>query len=152
MHVCRIGILLLLSVASPHASVLFAESAHATVTVSAVIGGRTSLRVSHQTQLQPEGSGGAPSAVVEFTAGARTRAGAEVVLSVERLGDRPAGAESVRFTGQGEGTSDGVLAAQPAVVARWTGSGLRRGRMVFAMPARDAGTAAACLRFVLTVP
>jgi hypothetical protein len=148
-RISRVGALLVFALAPVQPVV--AESAVAVVRVSAMIEGRTSLRVSGSTLGFPSRPDDRGAAVVEFSAGARTRTGGEVVLSVERL-DPPDSPSAVRFAGNGEGTTNGVLADRPRVVARWSGSGMRRGRIAFTRAPEDAGTAAVPLRFSLTAP
>jgi hypothetical protein len=141
------------------APVSAAETA-ASVVVSAQVSGRTSLKVSTDIlSFDVAVSSEAATSAVDFSAGARTHAGTEVLLSVEQLcrltgpggarGDESPG----RFTGQGDGTLDGVLAtASPAVAGRWTGSGLRKGRLVFMMRAGASGRYMLPVHFSLSAP
>jgi hypothetical protein len=137
-----------------------AETATGSVTVTAQFGSRTSLKVSTQVlQFDVARPGDPATAVVEFSAGARTRDGGEVVLSVEpmRAIDGPGGAADVdaalTFAGDGAGTLSGALdAAATSVAGRWSGSGLRSGRLVFALRASAPGTYTVPVRFVLTTP
>lgn len=136
-----------------------AETATTSVVVSARFCSRTSLQVSTDVlRFDLPISGQTGTSVVDFSAGVRTHSGAEVLLSVEplRRDMGPAGsrdAESVSFAGQGNGTLEGVLdAASPAVAARWIGSGLRQGRLVFRMRATAAGTYFVPVRFILSAP
>jgi hypothetical protein len=138
-----------------------AETAASSVAVSAQFSSRTSLRVS--TDLlrfdvaDPDRSA---TAAVEFSAGARTYSGAEVVLSVEplRAVEGPGGAaddvpSSVSFSGEGAGTMAGALSSSsPSVAGRWLGSGLRQGRVVFALRAGLSGSYSVPVRFVLSAP
>ena len=147
----------LLSAASP---VSAAETATASASVSAQFSSRTSLKVStdllHFEVVEP---GQPATATVDFAAGARTQAGAEVLLSIEQLhaAQGPGGASdiesSVSFTGDGAGTLDGALvAAGPAVAGRWIGSGMRQGRLVFALRAGASGNYMLPVRFILSAP
>jgi hypothetical protein len=137
-----------------------ADQAAASVVVSAQFNSRTSLQVSSRL-LQFDVANPAEPAVasVDFSAGARTATGAEVVLSVEaeRALDGPGGAADVEtsmsFAGQGEGTLQGrVDAHAPSIAGRWNGSGRRAGRIVFSLRAAAAGTYAVPVRFVLSTP
>jgi hypothetical protein len=132
-----------------------AETISTAVGVVAEFSAVTSLRVSSQTlqfvSTQPD----RPAvAVVEFVAGARTRQGGEVMLSVEPLAGVEVEMEdgpnvAVTFTGEGAGLLSGTLASTgPTPVARWTGSGLRTGRLTFSAPS----TATFPVRFVLSAP
>jgi hypothetical protein len=131
-------------------------SASAAVVVNANFSTRTSLKVSSQVLQFAVPSGDETSRVeVDFTAAARTRAGGEVILLVESFGpldDGSAGATEVRFAGQGQGASGGMLAVNAATpVARWIGSGLRTGRVTFTMRA-VAGLYTVPVRFLLAAP
>ncbi len=137
-----------------------AETVSTAMTVEATFSSRTSLHVSADLlQFEIAAPGGLATAAVDFSAGARTRPEAEVVLSVEPLRgvDGPGGAadveSSVSFAGEGGGTLSGTLgAAATAVAGRWTGSGLRRGRLVFALHAEASGRYSLPVRFVLSAP
>ncbi len=137
-----------------------AETVSRVVTVEATFSSRTSLHVSADLLEFDVASPGRPAtAAIEFSAGARTRPDAEVVLSVEPLRgmDGPGGAADVEspvsFAGEGGGTMSGTLASSGAAVAgRWIGSGLRRGRLVFALRSGAAGTYTLPVRFVLSAP
>jgi hypothetical protein len=146
-----------LAAASP---VSAAETATASAVVSAQFSSRTSLKVStdllHFEVAEP---GQRATATVDFAAGARTQAGAEVLLSIEQLHavQGPGGASdlesSVSFAGEGAGTLAGALiAAGPAVAGRWIGSGLRQGRLVFALRAGASGNYMLPVRFILSAP
>ena len=126
-----------------------------TVMGHAQIASRTSLTVSNQLLQFTVPDPAQPAlATVDFIAGVRTHAGAEVVLTVEAAA-MPAGRGESRLTFSGNG--DGVLAGalgptQSAIVGRWVGSGRRAGRIAFALQAPSAGTYSVPLRFVLSVP
>ncbi len=130
------------------------------VVVSAQFGSRTSLRVSTELlQFDVVAPGQPATAAITFSAGARTRSGADVVLSVEsvRATDGPGGAadveSSLAFEGEGEGTTSGVIAGPaPTVAARWSGSGLRTGRLVFSLRSRAPGSYTVPVRLVLSTP
>ena len=137
-----------------------AAETNASVVVSAQVSGRTSFKVSTDIlTFDVATSSEAATSAVDFSAGVRTHAGADVVLSVEqrcRL-TGPGGAtgdeSAVSFTGQGEGTLDGVLATDSLTVAgRWTGSGLRQGRLVFMMRAGASGAYTLPVHFSLSAP
>jgi hypothetical protein len=136
------------------------ETAAAAIAVHATFGSRTSLKVSTELlRFDVTRPDGAAAAAVDFSAAARTQPGAEVVLSVEplRTVEGPGGAadaeSSVTFAGEGDGMLAGVFAAGgPTVAGRWTGSGLRTGRMLFSMRAAAAGTYTVPVRFVLSAP
>lgn len=142
-------------------SVCVAEaSATTSIAVTARFSSRTSLKVSSQLlQFSVTAPGEAALATVEFSAAARTRPAGEVVLTVEavRAMDGPGGAAdidtAVTFSGEGEGTAAGALAsAVPSVAGRWSGSGLRTGRLTFALRSAVTGSYSVPLRFVLSTP
>lgn len=136
------------------------DTATGVVVVSANFGSRTSLRVSTELlQFDVSAPGQPATAAVTFSVGARTRTGAEVVLSVEpmRAIDGPGGAadveSSLSFAGEGVGTTAAhVSGTHPTIAGRWSGSGLRTGRLVFALRAGAAGTYTVPVRFVLSTP
>ena len=121
---------------------------------------RTSLSVSTQRlQFQVVNPDEPVTAIVDFSAAARTFAGGEVVLSVEptRSLDGPGGAADIEsgltFTGEGEGTLGGVVRGDaPAVAGRWIGSGTRTGRLLFTLRAAAPGNYSVPVRFVLSAP
>jgi hypothetical protein len=137
-----------------------ADAATARVVVSVQFASRTSLKVSTDLlQFEVAGPNRPATASVDFAAGARTQAGAEVLLSIEQLRavQGPGGASdlesSVSFAGEGDGTLAGALVATaPAVAGRWLGSGLRQGRLVFALRAGASGNYILPVRFVLSAP
>ena len=136
------------------------DTATAVVVVSAQFGSRTSLRVSTQLlQFDVASPGQSATAAVDFSAGARTQSGGEVVLAVEpvRAVEGPGGAadveSSLSFAGEGDGTSAGTVGSiTPTVAGRWSGSGLRPGRLVFSLRAGARGTYTVPVRFVLSTP
>ena len=131
-----------------------AESKSSSVAVVAGFGARTSLRVSSQILRFAVSNPDEPAvAVIEFSAGTRTQTGADVLLTVERLPsmDCPDGT-AVTFAGEGLGTSAGILdPIAPTIAARWSGSGLRTGRLTFMLHAAP-GTYTVPVRFALSAP
>jgi hypothetical protein len=136
------------------------ETASASVVVAATFSTRTSLTVSSDELRFDVTTASQPAvASVEFSAGARTVSSAQVVLSVEPLAEveGPRGNAqpdcALSFTGQGNGSVGGGVALKGSTVAgRWTGSGLRQGRLVFALRADAPGSYTVPVRFVLTAP
>lgn len=139
------------------------DRATGTVTVLAQFNSRTSLKVSTQLlQFDVAAPGQPATAVVDFSAGARTRSGNDVVLSVEpaRGVEGPGGAadveSSLTFAGEGDATMAGHVGpagpAGPSIAGRWNGSGLRTGRLVFSLRAGASGTYTVPMRFVLSTP
>jgi hypothetical protein len=136
------------------------DTATATIAAHARFASRTSLRVSAQTLHFDVTDPGAPATLrVDFVAGARTRPGGEVVLTIEplRVIEGPGGAAdvgaSVEFSGETEGTLAGIISTTGAVVAgRWVGSGRHAGSLRFSLRSGVAGTYSLPVRFVLTAP
>jgi hypothetical protein len=149
---------LLLAVAVPRADA--GETATAAVRVEVHIAARTSLRVSsHVLLFNVLEPGGAATASIEFSAGARVAAGDDVVLTVERLSDaeKPGDGADVKptmtFAGEGAGVVPGTIRGDtPAIAGRWHGSGKRDGRVVFTMQPPAAGDYSVPVRFVLSIP
>ena len=137
-----------------------ADSATASVTVTASFSSKTSLHVSSDVlRFDVTDPDRVAVAVVEFSAGARTHQGGDVVLTVEptRAIEGPGGAADVEtrvsFAGEGAGMRSGVLSpAQASVAGRWNGSGRRAGQLVFALRAGAPGAYTMPLRFVLSAP
>jgi hypothetical protein len=136
------------------------DRATATIAAHARFDSRTSLTVSARTLRFDVTDPGLPATVhVDFVAGARTRPGGEVVLTIEPLravegpgGSADAGA-SVEFGGETEGTLAGMLSTAASVVAgRWVGSGRRAGSLRFSLRSSVAGAYSLPVRFVLTAP
>jgi hypothetical protein len=134
-----------------------ADIASGSISVVATFSSRTTLQVSADLLVFPVTTASAPvTASIDFVAAARTRAGAPVMLSVESVG----GSEgpntpdaSLSFNGEGEGTNAGTVSTDsPTIAGQWIGSGVRRGRLVFALRANATGNYAVPLRFVLTAP
>ena len=136
------------------------ESDAKTLSVTATIGSRTSLKVSTELlQFEISNPDQQAVAVVDFSAGARTHSGAEVMLTVEPLRGitGPGGASDVEtgltFAGQGDGLLSGALQpSTPTVAGRWNGSGLRTGRVMFELRASATGHYTVPVRFVLSAP
>lgn len=147
-------------VLAPGTALLAADTANGAIVVNAQFSSRTSLKVSTQIlQFDVAAPDQTATAAVDFSAAARTQAGAEVVLSVEpvRSVEGPGGAadveSSMTFAGEGDGTLGGVIsAAGPTVAGRWIGSGLRSGRLLFALRAAASGTYTIPMRFILSAP
>ena len=154
LAMCAIG---LLSVVLP--TLAAGESAKASVVVNAEFSSRTSLKVSAQVlTFEVVNPAQAATASVEFSAGARTLTRGDVVLSFEMLRaiEGPDGCPDVEaaltLAGEGQGAMSRGALAEPQVARRWTGSGLRTGRLVFALRAGAAGTYAVPMRFTLIAP
>jgi hypothetical protein len=151
---------LVASVVVSVAAIASAETASATMVVAATFNSRTALNVSTETLEFTVAASGEPAvAAVDFSARARTTSDGQVVLSVEPLPELqiprgPAASDSaLTFSGAGEGTLSGVVARTgPTVAGRWTGSGQRQGRLVFALRTADSGEYVIPVRFVLTAP
>ena len=146
----------LLSVAVPAAA---AESSVGTLTVVATFNTRTTLSVSSKVlHFDVDDPQQPATASIDFQAKARTAVSGEVVLCVEPLRtlEGPgelANAESVVFHGEGDGTLQGTVTPSSAATAgRWTGSGVRTGRLVFALRASSRGSYLLPVRFVLSAP
>ena len=154
----RAGLFLLLAsavLAAVPCTAAAEESASATVTVSARFSTRTALRVSSQLlRFDVTAGSGAVTQVVEFSAGARTHAGGEVVLTVEAPDGltAPSGAVPPSLTFSAEGGPTGDVRQSPCVAARWVGSGLRTGRVMFTLRSAAPGSYAVPVRFVLSAP
>lgn len=139
-----------------------AQQASATATLHAEVRSRSVLRVSSPLVqfVVSDPTQGPARAVIEFEAAARTRTGADVVLTLEPIGPvaGPYGAADLdlrlAYEGRGDGVGSGMLDPRRAqVVARWTGSGKRRGHLVFLLDGVGApGVYTFPVRFVLTAP
>jgi hypothetical protein len=129
---------------------LAAESATASLVVSVRFSTRTSLKVSSDVlRFDVTQPGEVATAVVDFSAAARTEPGGEIVLSVEPL-QTVDGSISVR--GEGDGVIGVAALAHPVIAGQWMGSGTRSGRLVFALCSSVTGAYAVPLRFVLSAP
>ena len=156
----QVCILALLATALSAVAAFAEDVARANVHVNVQVAARTSLKVSSELLQFDVTTPGAPAtAAIDFSAGARTAAGSDIVLSVEPLHgiDGPGGAADVEtaitVAGQGEGLLSGhVHPVKSTVVGRWNGSGLRTGRLVFTLRAQAAGNYAMPVRFVLSAP
>jgi hypothetical protein len=142
------------------ATIASAETASGTLVVAATFNSRTSLNVSTDVlEFEVVAESQPAVATVDFSAGARTVGGAQVVLSIEPIQEvlgphGPADAESsLSFSGVGAGTLSGTVASSGLTAAgRWTGSGLRHGRLIFALRTNASGNYSVPVRFVLTAP
>lgn len=156
---CLRVFLAVLAIAAP-STAMAGESATASITVTAEFATRTSLKVSSQVlQFDLDNPDQPGLAAIDFAVGARTRIGGEVVLTVEPVRSvvGPEGAAdiltSVTFSGTGLGTLAGALQESGTTVAgRWNGSGLRTGRLTFALRAPVSGSYTLPVRFVLSTP
>jgi hypothetical protein len=134
----------------------YAAEATATMRVQAEFSSRTALEVSGRSlEFEIAEAAHTATAPVDFSAAARTHAGADVVLSVEVLPTAATAGDQSGFTVAGIG--DGVLGGDlrpgtPFVAARWSGSGRRSGSFVFRMRAAVAGNYTVPVHFVLTAP
>src|SRR3954468_15361957 len=134
-----------------------ADATAASVLVTAQFSSRTSLKLSSQVlRFEVTSPDRAALAVIDFSAAARTRQDGEVVLTVQAIGTLagPGGAAdpetSLTFAGQGEGMLAGDLRPSAVSLAgRWIGSGLRTGRLTFALRSPAAGTYSLPVRLVL---
>ena len=162
MRVARLLTVLLglvVSVARPDGC-LAAESAAASVVVTAQFGSRTALKVSTELlRFDVTTAEQSAVAIVEFSAAARTRQNGEVVLTVERVGalSGPGGAADVEasltVSTAGNGGSAGTLDPSAQVVAgRWVGSGRRAGQLAFSLRSSVPGVYSVPVRFVLSAP
>jgi len=137
-----------------HASA--AETACSSVTVVAAFSSRTTLHVSSDVlQFDVVNADAPASASVDFVAAARTHDGGPVVLSIEPVRQMGSGgaASSLSFSGDGAGTKSGALSVDtPTVAGQWIGSGVRRGRLVFALRSPTPGNHVVPIRFVLSAP
>jgi hypothetical protein len=141
--------------------VALGQGARATLTMTASLDTRTSLRVS-SSQVRFELVDGTPPApvFVEFTVAARVRANTDVVLTVEAVGrlegpsENTSTSEDVVLWFQGEGARAGTLTeGVPHVAGAWKGSGVRRGRVAFGLRGTlAAGEYLQALHFVVSTP
>jgi hypothetical protein len=164
MRAIRIPILIVLFGVSGLMAVpavgLAAESATASVVVTAQFGSRTSLKVSSELlQFDVVTADQSALATVEFSAAARTRHGGEVVLTIERVGavSGPGGAAdietSLTVSVSGSGGATGELDPSAQIVAgRWVGSGRRTGQLSFSLRSAVPGAYSVPVRFVLSAP
>jgi hypothetical protein len=162
----RPGVLALLAAMGSGAHCLGASAeAVAVVRFQATVRASTSLSVSSRVLAvapQPESdTTQALVGVIDFRAAARTTREGEVLLTVEpmvsvdSLGPEALpGVTAVDFQGQGEGTRAGTLrAGRPEAVARWSGPGLRSGRITFTVRGGvRAPGASVPVRFLLSAP
>jgi hypothetical protein len=136
----------------------------AVVRLQTVVRPRLSLHVSDRSLTIPASAPGETEprvvGVVGFRAAARTSGQGEVVLTVEafsaldHVGGPSNGSTVLEFSGDGEGTLNGVLESHtPVVAGRWMSSGVREGQLTFTLRG-DVGPNGAVvpLRFVLSAP
>jgi hypothetical protein len=133
-----------------------ADTACGSVTVVATFSSRTTLKVSSELlAFDVTGADTAATASVDFVAAARTHASGPVVLSIDpiREASSESAVSSLTFDGDGAGTTSGsVTAAASTVAGQWVGSGVRQGRLVFALRSSTLGTHIVPIRFVLSAP
>lgn len=125
--------------------------------VTARVSARTSLHVSAEYLRFDLAAPGEPAiASIQFSAGARTRTGGDVILTVESTGaagDRGLDTHRLQFVGHGEGLAAGDLSEPgPHVAGRWSGSGLRHGTLAFVLRVTSAGVFRIPVRLVLSAP
>lgn len=145
-----------------HPAALLAQSGDRSVAViaTATIAPRTSLKTSARVlEFRIEPGTTEAVAVVEFTAAARALPDAEVLMTVTPDGGLigPGGAADVdaelTFSGEGSGIPGGTLTlTESSTTARWTGGGLRNGRLVFKLRASSPGDYKLPVRFAVRIP
>ncbi len=120
---------------------------------------RTSLQVStSELRFDVVDEAATPRVEVDYRAAARTRSDHPVMLTVDPAGEvRTLDGESVRGLAvrlEAAGARDTTLAAGGShIVARWTGSGVRSGRVAFTLlGAHKPGVYLLALKFALSVP
>jgi hypothetical protein len=135
------------------------DTAYATVTVTASVATRTSLRVSGDVlRFDVSENGRVATAAIDFSAGIRIPSSTDLVLTVEPLGaiEGPGGAAdadaAISFDGEGDGARSGQLGSVPSIAGRWHGSGFRQGRLFFRLRASASGRYVLPVRFVLSTP
>lgn len=153
---------IVLAVALAAASLqLRAEQAVRQLPVTVDVHGRTFLRASTRTLVMTtaEAAVGASSyravATIDYVASARTHAGGEVLLAVERGAIRGPGdvaSAAARVPVATCGGSERGGEGQPEIAARWVGSGSRRGTIVCTLHAPAPGTYLVPVRLILTAP
>jgi hypothetical protein len=154
-------VVMLVLLALPGATAAAAEDvARASVSVNAQFTSRTSLKVSSELlRFEVVEAGATATASIEFSAGARTPSDGDVVLTIEpmRAIEGPGGAADVEASLSVSGEGQGLVAAtvnptSGTVIGRWQGSGLRAGRLVFALRTNATGSYSLPVRFVLSTP
>jgi hypothetical protein len=136
-----------------------AESAPATVKVTAQLSSRTSLRVSNDV-LQFEVLYPTQPVVVSvgFVAGARTTDRSPVLLlfemveAVRGIDGVHHGDATLTLMNEDGGVITELKPGTPATARRWVGSGQRAGRLLFALRAETAGRYRVPMRLTLTAP
>lgn len=133
-----------------------ADTACGSVTVVATFSSRTTLKVSAESlAFDVTSAETAAMASVDFVAAARTHLSGPVVLSIDPIQEASSegAVSSLTFNGDGAGTTSGsVTTAASTVAGQWVGSGVRRGRFVFALRSSTLGTHIVPIRFVLSAP
>ena len=145
-----------------HPAALLAQSGDrsAVIVASATIAPRTSLKVSaHVLEFRIEPGSTEGVATIEFTAAARALPESQVIMTVSAAGGLtgPGGAADVdvdvAFAGEGSGAQSGALhLTETAATGRWTGGGVRTGRLVFTLRASTPGDYKLPVRFAISVP
>jgi hypothetical protein len=147
------------------ATVTASDQSVAVTRFQATIRASTRLSVSdHVLMIAPRQTGDQGplnAGAIEFRAWARTASDGEVILTVEPLasiaslsGGASGTETTIGFEGSGDGAQTGALSdAHPETVARWVGSGLRTGRLIFTVrgPVSPQGGTLP-LRFLLAAP
>jgi hypothetical protein len=130
-----------------------AETARSSVTVVAAFSSRTTLQISSdRLQFDVTQPQTPATASIDFLAAARPHAGDLVVLSIEPVASNRV-PSTLSFSGEGEGTRSGTVAADRLSIAgQWIGSGVRHGRLVFTLHADAAGAFNVPIRLVLSAP
>jgi hypothetical protein len=146
----RLPVALPIVLFSAAASIAAASDRTVTIAARATISERTSLSVSSNSlQFVVVPGNTTATATLDFTAAVRTAPGREVVVIAEPVVPRY---EGLRFEGEGEGVLSGQLSADaPAVVARYTGGGLRQGKIAFTLEAAAPGVYTVPVRLLVTV-
>ena len=142
-------LLALLSVALAAVAGTGPQVSTSTLTATASFAPRTSLTISTPTLRFVVTDPAIPAlATVDYSAAARTVANGEVTLVMRVAGEVPPDGMLRISAGSGGVVVGGVVALEDVAAARWTGSGLRTGRMTVALSARP-GTYDVPVTFVL---
>lgn len=137
---------------SPQAAGRYATGA---VTIRADLSSHTSLRISSaDLRFEVSEPGKAVRTAIDFTAAARTEVGGDVVLTIEPDGavEAPANVQAVALAVALAGDG-GTLGTEPRVAGKWSGSGVRHGRLEFTLSGAPApGVYRVPVKFVLSAP
>jgi len=130
-----VGVLAALFVASamgPLSAQAPARQVTQSLAASVTFAQRTSLRLSTDVLRFDVTDAATPAtATLDFSAGARTASGDEVRLVIDTLSNLPG---TLMITDGTGGIKSGEASPiMPTIVARWTGGGLRSGRLTFAL-------------------